>query len=95
MRDIIFKADEPRDNDTRRVMYEYKKFVLRMRTQGWPETPPDDLDALPESVKWWWRALTALRNEHRRASRGMAVLRFNPRRAGPKVTVLQPMRKAQ
>ena len=92
MRDIIFKADEPRDNDSRRVMYEYKKFVLRMRTQGWPEMPPDDL---PEGMKWWWHALAALRNEHHRASRGMALLPFTPRRAGSNVTVLQPMRKTQ
>lgn len=90
MRDIIFKADEPRDNDSRRVMYEYKKFVLRMRTQGWPEMPPDDLEALPESVKWWWHALAALRNEPHRASRGMSLPRFNPRRAAPRSPCSNP-----
>lgn len=94
---LVFDYYHNRDNASRRALYERKKATLRQETAGWPEVPPEDLDALPASVRWWWRTLTALRQEHRRATRGLALVRLihNPRRASPKVTVLQPKRKAQ
>lgn len=94
---LVFDYHHNRDNVARRALYERKKAALRQETAGWPEVQPEDLDALPASVQWWWRTLNALRQEHRRASRGLALIRsiYHPRRAGPKVTVLQPKRKTQ
>lgn len=94
---LVFDYHHNRDNTSRRALYERKKATLRMQTAGWPEVPPDDLAELPASVQWWWSTLIALRQEHRRASRGLALIHRinNPRRAGPKVTVLQPKRKTQ
>lgn len=94
---LIFDYHHRRSNAARLANYERKKAALRQNTAGWPDVQPDDLEQLPESVQWWWRTLAALRQEHRRASRGFVLLRLihNPRRAGPKITVLQPKRKAQ
>ena len=94
---LLFDYHHDRGNASRLALYERKKATLRQDTAAWPEAPPDDLAELPASVQWWWRTLDALRQEHRRASRGLALIRLihNPRRAGPKVTVLQPKRKAQ
>ncbi len=94
---LVFDYHHNRDNAARRALYERRKATLRQYTAMWPEVPPDDLDELPETIQWWWRTLTTLRQEHRRVSRGLALVRsiYNPRRAGPKVTVLQPKRKTQ
>ncbi len=90
---LLFSPQHYRTNEDRRAMYEYKKAVLRASISGWPEQRPEDA---PESVSWWWDVAETLRQESRRVVRGIAMVRslHRPRR-NPKITVLQPRRKAQ
>lgn len=91
---LLFDWHHRRTNALRRSLYEHKKAEIRRLTDGWPEVQPE---GLTEPAAWWWRALDALRQEHRRATYGLALIASlrTPRRAGPKIAVLQPKRKAQ
>lgn len=87
---MLFDWHHRRTNALRRSLYDFKKAEIRRLTDGWPE-------GLAEPASWWWRALDALRQEHRRATYGFALIASlrTPRRAGPKIAVLQPKRKTQ